>query len=141
MACISLCILPVVGNPVHGVTTVTGPGFTNQVATTTMFDGTYYRIKNADTGALMKTITVKEFEMSRPALESKYRISGPDSSGLVTFFDPVKSIVVRPDVSEMIAGFQKGPDSYMRSGSVGAVTISGSAYNRPITTGYLSTIN
>jgi hypothetical protein len=139
MISISLCILPVVGNPIHGVTTVTGTTNSDQIPTSTMFDGSFYHINNAVTGKVLVTISEPEFQKRRPALESKYHITGPDSSGMVTFYDPVTSVVVRPDASEMISWYEQPRNAFFRSGQGETITISDSVNNGDFATGYITT--
>ncbi|PWR73698.1 hypothetical protein [Methanospirillum lacunae] len=121
-----LCIFPVVGNTINGVTTITGTSYSDPITTTTTFDGSFYRVKNDVTGKVILTMPEREFQMRRPALEAKYRITGPDSSGRVTYYDPVTSVVVSPGASEMMSFYDQPLNTGYKSGMVDTITISDS---------------
>lgn len=104
-----------------------------------MFDGSFYRIKNDVTGKVIITIPEREFQMRRPALEAKYQITGPDSSGRVTYYDPVTSVVVSPGTSEMISFYDQPLNTGYRSGTVDTITISDSVNRGSFGTGYITT--
>jgi len=121
------------------VTTVTGTPNSDPVTTSTIFDGTRYHIMNADTEKTIITISEEEFQMRRPALKAKYRITGPDSSGRVTYYDPVTSVVVSPGASEMISLYDQPLNTRFRSGTVDTIKISDSVNRGDFATGYVTT--
>ena len=139
MISFSLCILPVAANPIQGVTTVTGTTDYDPITTSTMFDGSFYHIKNDVTGKVLVTISEPEFQKRRPALEAKYRITGPDSYGRVTYYDPITSRIVRPDVSEMISFYEQPLNEGYWSGSADTITISDSVNEGHVATGFITT--
>jgi|GEM_PF-2146991 len=132
-----LCILPVAGDQMTGVTTITGIEHSDPVTTSTTFDGSFYKIKNDVTGKVIITIPEREFQMRLPALEAKYRITGPDSSGRVTYYDPVTSVVVSPGVSEMRSWYGQPLNTGYRSGTVDTITVSDSINHGSYSDGYI----
>nr|WP_319578321.1 hypothetical protein [uncultured Methanospirillum sp.] len=139
MISFSLCILPVAANPIQGVTTVTGTTDYDPITTSTIFDGSFYHIKNDVTGKVLVTISEPEFQKRRSALEAKYRITGPDSYGRVTYYDPITSRIVRPDVSEMISFYEQPLNAGYWSGSGDTITISDSVNEGHVATGFITT--
>lgn len=89
------------------------------------------------TGKVILTMPEREFQMRRPALEAKYRITGPDSSGRVTYFDPVTSVVVSPGVSEMKSWYGQPFNTGYRSGTVDTITISDTVNRGSYADGYV----
>lgn len=88
LVCISLCILPVSGNPAAEKTQ------TYSMTIVTEFDGTHYLVKDGDSGEVLKTLTPKEFEKEIADINAKLRVEGPDTTGMMTFYDRGTGAVV-----------------------------------------------